>query len=355
MRRHLAPLMFTALAAVASAQSFECSPPNVALPIGSTADCENARWNGEGPFAGVVNVADCGMPAAGSQYARLVASGPLSASHPAGTLPARPLPLGVAEIRLDAPAGATTVSLRYNFLNQEALWGPPTAGFNDGMEIALCDSVTGARIQSLAYADTFSAIPSSPCGSVYDGSVDTLAVGADTLTFNFGAPLPAGLHLSIACWNTFDDDFDSSVVVDCVTWGNSWEVGFLSGPRVQNVTTGGPGFVIGSNTSVQTRGGFPFIEGYHCMVAQLWDGNIAQQFGGIAGDYWICTDRPFIVLSEGLLTGGVNPGRGPTVNFTLPLAAYGSFCGRGIVIQSYIITELLTNPSFTTALFGWFR
>jgi hypothetical protein len=355
MNRHLTPFLFSALAAVASAQSFERSPAGIPFPVASTANCENVRWNGNGPFGGAVNIADCGMPAAGAQYARLVAAGPLSGAHPAATLPARPLPAGVAELRLDAPAGATAVSFRYNFFNQEANWGIPDPTFNDGVEIAICDSVTGARVQSLVYVDTFSAIPAGACVSVIDGLVDTLSPGADTLTFNFGAPLPAGLHLSVACWNSFDDEFDSSVVLDCVTWGNSWEVGFLSGPRVQNVTTTGPGFVIGANTAVQTRGGFPFIEGYHCMVAQLWDGNIAQQFGGIAGDYWICTDRPFIVLSEGLLTGGVNPGRGPVVNFTLPLASYGAFCGRGVVIQSYIITELITNPSFTTALFGWFN
>jgi len=351
MRRYLSPILFSALAAVASAQSFECSPANIGFPVGNNTNCENAKWNGVGPFGGAVNAVDCGMPAAGSQYGLLYASGPIGPSHPANTLPARPLAGNVGELKFDVPEGATALSLRYNFLNTEAGFGSPTAQYNDGMEIAICDYITGARIQSLAYVDTFSPIPSQPCNSTW-GGIDTQNPGVDTLTVNFGGPMPAGLYLSIACWNSGDDGFDSAVVVDCINWGNSWELGPLTGPRVVD-TTVGASFLMGGVTSVQTRAGLPYIEGFHCMVAQFWDGNLSQQWPGIAGDYWICTDRPMVILSEGLLTGGVNPGRGQNVSFVIPNS--GDLCGRALVVQSYVITELITNPSFTTALFGWIR
>lgn len=353
LRRFLSPMVLSAIATVAAAQSFECSPPGVPFPIASTLNCENAQWNGVGPFGGARNELDCGMPAAGAQYALLHANGPLSASHPANTLPARPLNAAVAELKFDVPEGATAVSFRYNFLNAEAAFGLPSATYNDGMEIAICDFITGARIQNLVLVDTFSAIPGGACNSVHGLGVDTLAPGADTFAISFGGPMPAGYYLSVACWNSNDNSFDSGVEIDCITWGNSWEMGFLSGPRVQNTTIGNPGFVVGLPTSVQTRAGLPYIEGFHCMVAQLWDGNFAQQVPGIAGDFWPCTDRPWTVLSEGLLTGGINPGRGPEITFTIPMIAAGDFCGRGVVIQSYVITEIITNPAFTTALIGF--
>ncbi len=354
MSRFLSPILFAAVAAVASAQSFECSPPGVNFPIGNTTNCENARWNGVGPFGGARNELDCGMPAAGSQYALLVAGGPISVgAHPAATLPARPLNANVAELLFDAPVGATGISFRYNFFNAEA---SNESDFNDGMEIAICDSITGARIQSLVYVDTFS--PSGTnCSTVFGIGTDWNAPGVDTFGISFGGPLPAGYYLSVACWNSLDEFFDSSVEIDCIAWVNSWEVGFLSGPRVVNTspaTHGNQGFVVGLPMSVQTQAGLPYIEGFHCMVAQLWDGNLAQQVAGIAGDFYPCTDRPWVVLSEGLLTGGINPGRGPNVSLTFPMSMAGDLCGRGVVIQSYVITELLTNESFTTAEFGWF-
>jgi hypothetical protein len=90
---------------------------------------------------------------------------------------------------------------------------------------------------------------------------------------------------------------------------------------------------------------------------QLYDFSSQPQFivPGIAGPLFIRLNRPVAVVSEGLMSGGVNlgtAGRGPVVTFTISDPA---LCGAGILIQAYVITEPLTNPTFTTALFGWFR
>jgi hypothetical protein len=90
------------------------------------------------------------------------------------------------------------------------------------------------------------------------------------------------------------------------------------------------------------------------MVGQIYDFNSQPQFvtPGIAGALFIRSDRPFTIISEGLLTGGAFPGRSQPVTFTVTSP---QFCGAGLVIQAYVITEQLTNQTWTTALFGWFR
>jgi hypothetical protein len=301
--------------------------------------------------ATVDGTASCGWPAAGAQYARLVANGPIAPSHPAATPVGRPLALNVTEIRVPVPTGATGVSFRYEFWNREIAFGPPSAQYNDGLEIAVVAADDVTILQACVYVDTFSALAPGGCIDSVSSGTETGANGPDSFSVTFGGAIPAGAYLSVACWNSNDNSFNSGAAVDCVAWGSSFELGNISGPRVVDLSPA-TSFKIGQQTSVQMQAGLPFLEGSHCMVVQVYDGNFATQVPGIAGDFYLSTDRPVYILSDGLLTGGAFPGRGPVVNATINDP---SLCGVGLVIQSYVITEQLTNPTWTTALFGWIQ
>jgi hypothetical protein len=307
--------------------------------------------NNFGDQTGIRSELACGMPAAGAQYAR--ATGDDFYVDPTFPIP-RPVPFTVTEIRTLVPDGADGISFKWNFFQNEG----SGSGFNDGMEIAIVAADQVTVLVPLIYVDSNDPFAPGGCIDPVTGGVDVLNDGIETFSTSF-APVPFGSYLSIVVWNDEDTAEDSSGLIDCIAWGNpttpSWELGDQFGPRCVDLTPN-QSFRVGTAMSVQMQAGLPFLEGDHCMVAQVTEalGTVPQFITpGIAGPLFVRPGgNPVTILSEGLLTGGVTPGRGPVVTFTVSDPAV---CGAGVVIQAYVITEQLTNPTWTTAVFGWFR
>jgi hypothetical protein len=348
-------LTFVFLASAVTAQSFECQTAG-ALPSACCSDCEDAWTNSASGDAIVDTSSACGMPFAGLQYARATANGMSTAG------PGIPRPIGatVTEIKVLVPSGADGVSFKWNWFNAEATKIiTESTVYNDGLEIAIVapDGVT--VLVPLVYVDTFSALAPGFCVDSASFGLDVLGDGVESLTASF-APVPFGSYLSIVSFNGGDTAVDSAAVIDCIAWGDptfpSYELGDPFGPRVVDLTPA-TSFRIGLPTTIRVEAGIPFAEGFHCMVMQANDFSTLPQFivPGIAGGLYIRLNRPTVIMSEGLLLGGIlagTAGRGPDVTFTI---SDPSLCGVGLLIQAYVIAEDLTIPTFTTALFGWLR
>lgn len=375
MRPCLLVFAFVALAGFSAAQGFECQAVG-AFPNICCADCENVQSNAsllpDSGGTGIDNTVTCGFPTAGAQYARIEASGPLNvpAGGVGGTIP-RPIDLSVAELRIPVPSGATAVSFKFDFFNAEV---PNEATFNDGFAASICAFGTDLSLVDLAYRDTFSA--NNGCVDSVSNGVETGSVGVDSVTHVFtatelaaiaAAQAAGGAYLSLACWNGGDDSVDSGAGIDCVSWDSFFDVpntGALGGAsRIDNVTANpADTFTIGAPGATRLRvhgiSEAVFIEGFHCLVAQVYGDNFVQQFPAAAdGGFFIDPTRPFVSLSEGQLTGGLAAGtaaRGPIVNLSF---ANPALCGSMVVFQAYIQdenfpTNVPTVKVFTIASIG---
>jgi hypothetical protein len=354
MRDVTCAVLFVLIASLVPAQSFECQPLGP-LPGACCGDCEDVWSNNLGVETGVRTLAACGMPAAGGQYARATASG----AHPLGPGIPRPIPGNVTEIKVLVPDGADGVTFKWNWFDGESVPSEGAPIVIDGLEIAIVAPDNVTVLVPCVYVDSLAATAPGGCNDPVTGGADILNDGVETFSVAF-APVPFGSYLSIVSFNGGDTQFPSSGVIDCIAWGNpgtpSYELGDLLGPRITDLNPA-TSFRIGVPMSVRVQAGVPFVEGFHCFVMQKADFSTLPQFivPGIAGGLYVRLNRPTTILSEGLLAGGIlagTAGNGPIVNFTINDPA---LCGVGLVLQAYVITEDATNPTFTTALFGWLR
>jgi hypothetical protein len=117
-----------------------------------------------------------------------------------------------------------------------------------------------------------------------------------------------------------------------------------------NVVSGD--FTMGANTTVRFQAGLAFIEGFACLVIQEHTDNLSfiLQVPGIAGDLYICINRPFFSYFEGQLLGGLNAGNSPLRTFNVPFDP--QLCGFQFGSQGYVTTEQFGNPTFSQYLVG---
>ncbi len=354
MRPCLLVFAFVALASFGAAQGFECQPVGP-FPTICCADCENVQSNafllGTSPATGVDNTPTAGFPVGGAQYARIQANGPMSL--PAGGPVIRPLPLNVAELRIPVPPGAPGVTVHFEFFNADST---NSSLFNDGFAAAIVGVNNDLAIVELAYRDSFSAV-NAATDSV-SGGTETGTVGVDLVTHLFTAAellaiqSAGGAYLSLGCWNGGDNLFDSHAVVDCVSFGSFFPIpntGVAGGSIIQDLTANpADDFTIGAAnpTILRFQGISPnvFIEGYHCFIAQPYGDNWTFTVPGIIGNAIVDPTRPFFIMSDGKLTGGLAAGtaaRGPSVSalFTDP-----SLCGFALMFQAYGTDEHLGSP-----------
>jgi len=359
-----------ALATFGAAQGFECQPVG-AFPTVCCSDCElvqsNAALLGTSPATGVDSTPACGFPAAGAQYARIQANGPLNVAL--GGPVARPLALNVAELRIPVPPGAVGVSFSFEFFNADSF---NSATFNDGFAASIvgnANALLDLSIVDLAYVDSSTAAaPGVACVDPVSGGVDTGSTGAQIVSHLFSATELAdiaaagGAYLSLACWNGGDNTFDSHAAVDCVSWGALFPIpgtGVAGGSIVADLTVNpADSFAVGAAnpTVIQFRGISQnvFIEGYHCMVGQYY-GNAFNFYTvpGIAGIALVDPTSPFTILSDNKLTGGLNnltAARGAIVSFSFSDPA---LCGTGVLIQAYVEDEHLGSPIATARAFSF--
>jgi hypothetical protein len=188
---------------------FECAPLG-ALSANPASNCEGVNSNNMSTLIGVSATASCAFPITGTQYLVIGAngaSGTTAVNVPAGGPLPRPLNAVISEVRVPIPAGASSVTLSWEFFNAEALAG----SFNDGISI---DVVTpaGALVGNLVYADA--ATGESTCLAVA-GSQETIPPGPQS----FSGVLPphaACDFISIAVFNEGDDAVDSRAYVDTI-------------------------------------------------------------------------------------------------------------------------------------------
>jgi hypothetical protein len=272
-RRPLVLLSVLALARVACAQaSFECYAVG-ALPLNGAFTCEGVASNGLGNLplpTGVTNVASCGFPTHGAQYARLSANGPVFV--PGGgpfPWPAQGLP--VSEVRVPIPPGSTTVSLDWEYFNAETFGSI----FNDGMSIAIVDAA-GMPVLPLAYADN--QVPLGPCLEAATLAAEVLPAGPQVVV----APLPplAGCeYLSIVCWNGSDNSVSSIGFVDHVQFDGTGPACFV--PCFVGIPSLAWSSPLGPGSVMATIGGGP-PNGVFFVAVTLLAGNYPNGwFNGI--------------------------------------------------------------------------
>ncbi len=348
------------------AQSFECQPVGP-FPTVAHVDCEDVQSNGFGFQTGVRSTPIAGMPAAGQHYARIGAYSAPGLNVPLGGVPTvggilggiagpgvpRPLPWNVSEVRIPVPDGATALTFKWNFFRAE---GHNSAQYNDGFAAAIVGFDDTTVLFNAVYADTTA--PNAPATAIdpLSGGVDTLGDGPELFNVTFAQPFNGAAHprayLSLCCWNGGDNGSSSSALVDCVMWGFCWTLGQLPGPNVLDLTPNpADSFRVNAVTTVQTRAGLSFIEGYHVMVGQILQNSpLGALVGGFAGNLFIEEDHSFALLSDGLLSGGGTlAGRGP---LTAMAINHPELCGALVCVQSFVITELGFNPSFSAGLIG---
>jgi hypothetical protein len=116
-------------------------------------------------------------------------------------------------MRVSIPAGATTVSMDWEFFNAE---GGPQASYNDGMSVDVVDSAGNLK-GNLLYVDTNSAAdPTSTCGPT--GAV----APAGYQTLSVALPLMGACdHLSIVVWNGGDNSVSSRAFIDSIVFNSS--------------------------------------------------------------------------------------------------------------------------------------
>jgi hypothetical protein len=249
-----------ALIAAASAfgqADFELQGPactySFPIPCGSTVDPEGVSRNAPTFIANSIATVDlanaAGMPCTGSQYARVVATGPLSVPI-GGPMPGLPV-LG-SRLFIPVPAGATFVSFCWDFYLVDY---PPQTSFNDGMSVDLVGGCAGSTLTNLAYADAFS--PSS--GAVTDTGSPCASAGWDVLPAAVPqavvAPVPAGAtFIRVTVWNGGDDFASSHGVIDAVSFatGGTPCVLSFSSPL-------GPGSVMMDNTPCPASVGLSYF------------------------------------------------------------------------------------------------
>jgi hypothetical protein len=174
---------------------FECATTGNFPAVGGPGNCENVTGaQGLGFVAAVTAGYGCNMPTQGAQYAYLSA-GADSGVAQGGTI-ARPLGFGVAELRIPVPGGGTSIAFDWVFNQFEIV----TDGFNDGYDIALCDS--GGNV-----------VTQGP-----KGDTSTTVQGCNGLQRFYAevAPLAGGLYLSFVVFNGGDATIDSELSVDNV-------------------------------------------------------------------------------------------------------------------------------------------
>jgi hypothetical protein len=260
LRRRLAFFVLLLLSRGASAQaSFECYPVGP-LPLNAAASCEGVASNGLGNLVlptGIASTPSCGFPTAGARYARLSANGPLFVPN-GGPFPWPAQPQVVSEVRVPIPAGATSVSLDWEYFNAESFGSI----FNDGMAIAVV-SAAGALVTQLAYADN--QLPLGTCQEAASLATEILPLGPQALS----APLPALTgceYLSIVCWNGGDNSLSSIGFVDHVVF-NATAAGctvpcFVGLPSLSWSSPLGPGSIFAN------IGGGPVNGTYFVAVTQ---------------------------------------------------------------------------------------
>jgi hypothetical protein len=344
MRKLMCAAFVVFAAVLAPAQSFECQPAGL-FQTECCSDCEDAWSNNAGLGTGITGAPVCGMPAGGNQYGRLTASG----AYPGGFPLARPIPFEVSELRVNVPEGAAGVSFKANWFNAEH--GPSFLA-NDGLEISIIapDGVT--MLVPIAYVDTFTPLAPGLCVDPLSGGEDVLSDGVESVSVTF-PPLPFGCYLSFVCFNGGDTERPSSLLVDCIAWGDpavpSFERGDGAGPRVLDLTPT-LSYRVGLPTTVALFAGPLYADGQHVLGIQLADFSTPPQFitPGIAGALFL-RPRETGILSEGLLTF---EGAGPVISFTVTDPILG---GVGFVMQGLVFDSTGSNPAWTTGLFGWFR
>jgi hypothetical protein len=190
-----------------------------------------------------------GMPCTGSQYARVIANGPITV-QPGGPLPVNP---GLAsQIFIPVPTGALTVSLCWDFYLTDFR---STASFNDGMGIDFIGTCGGNTLGSpLVYADTTSPVigpadTGSPCAS---GGSEVIPLGAPQALV---AAVPAGAaFLRVSVWNGGDNTIPSHGVVDNVTFTTG-----VAPCALSFTSPAGPGSVRMDNTGCVASAGRPYF------------------------------------------------------------------------------------------------
>lgn len=202
------------IAAPALAQvSFEAQNPGCSYsfpsPLGAAGDPEGISGNGLAART-VDSAGGFGMPVHLSQYARIVAKGPVTV--PAGGPFPRPN-AGANEIAIPIPPGTGSLRIAWEFLNREGVQNT----YRDGMSIDVV-SVGGTLITPIAFADTLAPLGPgldnlSACGT---GAPEILPAGPQFVTTALPTNLLPGAYLSVCCWNGGDNSVASHAIVDAI-------------------------------------------------------------------------------------------------------------------------------------------
>ena len=188
---------------------FECAPLGT-VPGNPALNCEGVSSNNMSTLTAVTATASCAFPITGTQYMVIGAnggSGTTAVNVPSGGPLPRPLNPVISEVRIPIPAGASSVTLSWEFFNAEALAG----SFNDGISI---DVVTpsGALVGNLVYADA--ATGESTCLAVA-GSQETVPPGPQAFSGVLPPHSPCDF-ISIAVFNEGDNVVASRAYVDTI-------------------------------------------------------------------------------------------------------------------------------------------
>jgi hypothetical protein len=306
-------------------------------PCGATGDPENVSRRLPTFVGNTIATVDtqnaAGMPCSGNQYARIVATGPLSVPI-GGPMPSSPF-LG-SRLWIPVPPGATWASLCWDFYLVD---NPPQTAFNDGMSLDFVGGCSGGTLANIAYADAFSPSPGviadfgSPCASV---GWELFPAGPQSV---FGAAVPAGAtHVCVTVWNGGDDFASSHGVIDHVQFGSGpapCALGLSSPAGAGSIlivhtpcpqTAGALFFVAATlNAGAFPNGWFFGIDiGFPELAAEI---NAGFPFVGILDAIGTASAGPFTGLPSGLVIHVIdtdwNPPalllvRNPPVAYTIP-------------------------------------
>lgn len=290
---------------------FECQAAGSAF--GAVADCE--RVTGLTGFGGTVtvsNLAQCGFPSQGAQYARLVAGGFIMSFLTGGTI-TRPLPSNLSEIRIPVPTGATSVAFDYAFFNSEST-NEPT--YIDGFDVSLVDGA-GNRLQLLVKGDA--------------GATNSGCNGVQRFVASIPAAAP-GTFVSFVVFNEQDTAAGSELLVDDVCFIGRPRLVYSSplgaGSLAARIDCGTPNSVFYTPITL-APGAFPYGFFYGVDISLLdvvFQISLGAPFIGVLDASGSFDLPPYIGLPSGLtlyanVLDGLTtlaPGVGVPVSYTIP-------------------------------------